>query len=540
MRSWIPTVSLATLILLGSRGCKDERVSLGNLGGEPLSGGEPGTSTPGHDGGGRGGESGGSQTSGGNSDAAGGYHDGGVANAGQSAGGATTDGGRHDAEGATNGGDANSGGDGAATNGGDADSGAGGAATTGGIPNGGGGLLGSGGGSASGGSAGKAGDGGTTGGEATGGSGATACRYVEQQRLIADDGMDGDSFGSAVAMSGDSVIIGAPNRGIAGAAYVFFRDGDRWRQQGSALVPAMGSYATGAKVALAGDIALIGGIRTAFVFVRTNGVWSEEGTGLVPADEGVRFSNTLAVGVWGDTAIVGVPETTVGENQQQGAAYVFVRRSNTWTQQGPGLVASDGFPGQRLGSSVAISKDTAFVGSNRGAYVFVRSEENWTQEGEALVPDAHATGVALDGETALIGAGGVYPNTGRVDTFIRSGTAWLETGPTLLSSQIRPGNGFGMSLALSGKVAIIGDSSLDVGTNQWQGAALIFTRTAAAWTALGEPLIDVDGAPQDFFGMAVATSGDTVMIGTGWKAVGANTKQGAVWAFGPSDCGTPP
>jgi hypothetical protein len=350
--------------------------------------------------------------------------------------------------------------------------------------------------------------------------------------------MDGDSFGSAVAISGDSVIIGALNRGIAGAAYVFFRDGGRWRQQGSALVPAMAEYPTGAKVALAGDIAVIGGYRSAFVFVRTNGVWAEEGTGLVPADEGVRFANTLAVGVWGDTAIVGVPETTVGENHQQGAAYIFVRRSNTWTQQGPGLVASDGFPGQRLGSSVAISNDTALVGSGRGAYVFVRSEETWTQEGGALVLGTGTTTVALDGDTALVHTG--YVSAGRVDTFIRSGTAWLATGPTLLSSQSRMGDAFGTSLALAGTLAIIGDPALDVGANDGQGAVLVFTRTAEAWTAVGEPLIDVEGASGDYFGMALATSGNTVMVGTGWKSVGANTQQGAVWAFDPSACETRP
>jgi len=195
----------------------------------------------------------------------------------------------------------------------------------------------------------------------------------------------------------------------------------------------------------------------------------------------------------------------------------------------PGLVASDGFAGQRLGFSVAISKDTAFVGSGRGAYVFGRTNETWTQQGGAL-----GTGwstVAMDGDTALVGT--VDVGRGRVDALIQSGTTWLETGQPLVPAQ--PGGRFGISLALASGFAIIDDSSVAMGTR-----VLVFRRAANAWTTVGEPLIDVDGTPEDSVGTAVAASGNMVMVGNPRKSVGNNPHQGAVLAFGSSDCGAHP
>ena len=60
--------------------------------------------------------------------------------------------------------------------------------------------------------------------------------WVEQAKLTPDDAAKAANFGSSVSLTADTIIVGAPlhdtERGKdAGAAYVFVREGNRWRQQ---------------------------------------------------------------------------------------------------------------------------------------------------------------------------------------------------------------------------------------------------------------------------------------------------------------------
>jgi hypothetical protein len=314
--------------------------------------------------------------------------------------------------------------------------------------------------------------------------------WAQQAVLLAGDGAPGDQFGSAVALDGDTAIVGANEKQIGasvgqGAAYVFVRSGTAWAQQGPALLASDGAQndVFGSAVALSGNTAVVGA-----------------------NNHGHSLPGNLNGG---------------------GAAYVFVRSGASWAQQGPPLVDGNGAASNdQFGYSVAVEGDTAAFGAPEGgdkrqgaAYVFVRSGTSWAQQGPALEPDdgaisdAFGVSLALDGDTIAIGAPDKSLGSGRYQgaayVFVRSGATWLQQGPALTPSDARDDAAFGSSVALSGDTLVIGASN---GGNNLNGVAYVFTRTGSIWTQQGAPIAPSDPSPLDTFGLSVALSGDKLVV----------------------------
>src|SRR5205085_8646184 len=190
-----------------------------------------------------------------------------------------------------------------------------------------------------------------------------------------------DRFGSSVAVSGDTAVVGASaedsgatgvggdasdnSASSSGAAYTFTRSGTTWSQQ--AYLKASNTAINGqfgSAVSISGDTAVVG----------------------------AQGDPSLGTGVNGD-------ETNSGASNA-GAAYVFNRSGGSWSQQ-VYLKASNTDIGDRFGVAVAISADTVVVGaydedSNAtvvngdqnddseaaagAAYVYVRSSGAWSQQ----------------------------------------------------------------------------------------------------------------------------------------------------------------
>jgi hypothetical protein len=219
----------------------------------------------------------------------------------------------------------------------------------------------------------------------------------------------------------------------------------------------VGPASVGYAVALsaAGDTAIVGGwgdncyVGATWVFTRNRGVWSQQGAKLVstravgPAYQGY----SVALSADGNTAIVG----GANDDNGVGAVWVFTRSGDTWTQQGGKLVAADAAGHAHQGYSVSLSNDgnTALVGGafdagNTGAaWVWTRSGDIWTQQGGKLV-GAGPVGVAeqgssvalsRDGTTAIIG--GPHDNNGVGAAWIvtRRGVAWVEQGRRMRSTK---------------------------------------------------------------------------------------------------------
>ena len=232
-----------------------------------------------------------------------------------------------------------------------------------------------------------------------------------------------------------------------------------------------------------------------------------------------------AVSLDGDTAVVGAAGSDVGGAESRGAAYVFVRSGDTWTETAK-LTAPDGTAGDEFGFAAAISGDTIVVGArfaaidgmdgHGAAYVFVGSGDTWTQQAKLAADDGAAFdeagfSVAIDGDTALVGAPFANGSEGKAYVFTRSGTDWTPQA-TLAADDGAAADRFGLSVKVAGDTAIVGSPSAAIGANNYQGAAYVFARDAGAWS-LQTKLTASDGAAFDEFGVAVALEADTAVVG---------------------------
>jgi len=251
--------------------------------------------------------------------------------------------------------------------------------------------------------------------------------WTQQQKLVPSDPTSNSGFGMSVAISGDTIVIGAPQVGT-GAAYVFVRSGTQWTEQQKLLASdGLPGDRLGIGVAISGDTALVGAAfddlpsgtdaGSAYVFVRSGATWTEQQKLVAPGS--VHSSNWFgaAVSLSGDTAAVGAPQES-GGGPLAGSAYVYVRSGTTWSLQQK-LLASDGANSDVFGSSVALAGDVLFVGAPGddtvagtdagSAYLFLRSGSTWSEVQKLLAPDGAAddffgSSAAFYGDTAVLGA----------------------------------------------------------------------------------------------------------------------------------------
>ncbi len=367
---------------------------------------------------------------------------------------------------------------------------------------------------------------------------------IQQQAYIKASNTDGgDFFSWSVAVSGDTVVVGADredsnNAGIngnqndnsatsSGAAYVYTRNGRTWHQQ---------------------------------AYLKASN-----------ANVGDRFGVSLAIS--GDTMVVGAAledsnANGVNGNQNDdsatasGAAYIFTRNGMQWSQQAY-LKASNSGEGDLFGASVAISGDVVVIGAaledsnatgvngdendnsadNTGAtYVFVRDGTQWSQQAYLKASnsgsgDLFGTSVAVDGNKIVVGAFGEDSNTtgvngdendnsavdsGAVYVFTRNGTQWNQQA-FLKASNSDNLDQFGSSVGISGDTVIVGaplEDSNAIGVNGNQndnsvaraGAAYVFTVKGTDWSQQAY-LKASNNEAGDEFAATTSFTGDTLVVG---------------------------
>ena len=261
------------------------------------------------------------------------------------------------------------------------------------------------------------------------------CSPQEVAHLFASDGAASDIFGVSVAISGDTAVVGAGDDDTAGgtnagSAYVFVRSDGVWTEQTHLFAfDGAANDLFGGSVAISGDTVVVGAplddtlggvdAGSAYVFVRSGGVWTEQAH--VFASDGAAgdtFGGSLAIS--GDAVVVTAwtDDTPAGTNA--GSTYVFVRSGGVWTEDAH-LFASDGAEYDRFTSDIAISGDTAVVGAVRddtpggtdagSAYVFMRSGGVWTEKAHLFASDGAAGDrfgycVEMFGDRVVVGAWG--------------------------------------------------------------------------------------------------------------------------------------
>ena len=416
---------------------------------------------------------------------------------------------------------------------------------------------------------------------------------AQQASIIGANTGNSDQFGVSVAISGDTVVVGAnledgSGTGInpgtnesaadAGAAYVFVRSAGVWTQQAYLKASNTGvGDSFGISVAISGDTLIVGatgedgggnqvdppsdeteaGAGAAYVFVRSTGVWSQQAY-LKGSASGASDNFGVSVGVSDDTIVVGA-ELEDGSGSgvnpsfnnaltDAGAAYVFSRSGTVWTSSAY-LKASNPDASDQFGKAVAISGDSVVVGARYeagngsgvnppadnlapgagAAYVFKKSGLVWAQQAylkasNVQFSDHFGGAVSISDDTLVVGATGEdgagtganpASNEGAFDSgaayvFTRNGTVWTQ------QAYLKPSNpaiyfAFGYSVAVSGEAMVVGGTG-NTGLGQTEGLAYAFARSGSVWSQQAQ-LAPTPLAPGYYFGYSVAISGDTGIVG---------------------------
>lgn len=392
--------------------------------------------------------------------------------------------------------------------------------------------------------------------------------WESQAYLKAPNADPSDQFGTAVGISGDTIVVGAIGEasnettitngesassdnslGLAGAVYVFQRTGSTWSQQAYIKAPnAEASDQFGVSVAIDGDTIVVGAnledsnqttitngptasgdnsvsnSGAVYVFKRSGSTWAQEAY-LKPSNAEASDQFGFPVAISGDTIVVGSyledsnqtsitnGPTASGDNSStdSGAIYVFQRSGSTWSQQAyikPSNVETQDF----FGKGLAISGDTIVAGAN-----FEDSNQITITNG----------GIASSNNGAL--------NAGAAYVFQRSGSTWVEQA-YLKAPNAEAGDQFGEDVAISKDTIVVsafaeasnqititnGQTASSDNSSTNAGAAYVFKRTGSTWTQ--EAYLKAPNAKADeYFGVSLAIEGDTIAVGTIFEDSGQRT-----------------
>jgi hypothetical protein len=339
--------------------------------------------------------------------------------------------------------------------------------------------------------------------------------WIEVDRLTASDGASNDHFGTDVALSGDWLLVSAPNadRGPlqTGRVYVFERTGGSTWQEVDTLVPSntVGQSYTAVAfpgnrvkpmIALAGDVAVVGVERngltnTAHVFRRDpmDG-WGEETVVQRPLDETAsRFPSSVATD--GTTVALGSFGSSTGASN---AGSVLVLRYDDGTESWSPptqLFASNPTGGAHLGTAVGVDGDDLWAGAPRApvdgapantglAYWFRWTGSGWTEEAILAPPasldvDEFAASLAVRDGLVVFGSGLTSPShLDAAHVFARSAGSWQPVEVLHASAQL-DGTKFGRALSISDSRVLIG-AYRSVVESQLRGAAYAYDASAGA------------------------------------------------------------
>jgi len=198
--------------------------------------------------------------------------------------------------------------------------------------------------------------------------------WTEQAKLTGSSQTLNSMFGWSVAIDGDTAAVGAlgePSNGVdSGAAYAFTRSGGVWTEQANLIASdAATEHNFGRSVALSGDTITVGapghnakGADTgaAYVFLRSDGVWSEQAK-LTASDGSTTDKFGWSVTIDGDTLVSGAVGDAA-KGLDAGSVYVYKRVGTSWTEEA-NLTATGANVEQKLGTSVSLSGHDLVAGS---------------------------------------------------------------------------------------------------------------------------------------------------------------------------------
>lgn len=340
--------------------------------------------------------------------------------------------------------------------------------------------------------------------------------WAQGKKLTGSTSAAGDHFGSSVSITPDFAIAGAAldaAEGTQSGSVYAYRFSDNWVQK--ARIIANNTFVNdrfGSSFAVDGNYAVVGaaydadgggsgllgamGAGAAYIYVRSGNTWTQQAR-LSTGDGGSTGQFGTAVAISGDTVLV----NSLGAS----AVYVYVRNGTRWVQQAKLTSGNSNF-----GRTLALDGDLAVISGDGNRYFYQRTGTTWSIKN--TFGGGSASALSLEGNRALVGvnADGGH-DSGVVYVYDRSGTTWS------LSNTITPPSGgntaqdFGAALDLNGTSLVVGAPRRDEGGSD-TGAAFVYTYSAGVWT-LQQMLTHTSPQNSDSFGSAVTLENDRVTVG---------------------------
>ena len=350
-------------------------------------------------------------------------------------------------------------------------------------------------------------------------------------------------FGSAIALNGDTLAVGASERHAMpghqkGVVFVYQREGDGWAEIAQLIPGDEGDgFQTdlhfGNALALEGDTLAVGapGARgelagndagAVYLFERRGSAWEERAI--------LRAEDQAANARFGEQMVLrdGVLLVSGGHNGGQ-AVYVFERAGEAWVERAR-LTGDSTGERDRFGHSLALDGNYLAVGSmnydadlerytSSAVYLFQRNGDRWVPDtklapSEGDLPVFGISLLALQGKTLVIGSGD--------DTAgLAAGSVYIyENGPQGWQQQAKlvPADAsfsyftaFGSSAALEGDLLAVGAAG-DSSQGLWSGSAYLFRKQGESWIDVQKLWPDEQDYLGAFFGSDLELSGDTLLV----------------------------
>ncbi|MBM3977024.1 MAG: hypothetical protein FJ299_08550 [Planctomycetes bacterium] len=344
---------------------------------------------------------------------------------------------------------------------------------------------------------------------------ATAAAQCPKEAIVGTLGQPAESFGSALAVNDELLVVGAPGHQAPlyeqGAAHIYFWNGGAPSPAATILPsdPTQNGH-FGSAVALAGESVAVGALGSkfyvpgaVFLFERTDQGWQQlEKLAISSAPNAAEFGFALALD--GEQLFVGAPGLS-SSGPGRGAVYVYRRQGSDWildTLLEPTSTANF----QRFGHALALDGDLLAVGApgsspngitapwtDGSVSLFRRMAGSWSlvtvlPDSDPGAPNFHSefgARVALDAGRLLVGAPAEYEATGfvgKIREYRNLGAGWTETqvisdpDPTSDST-----TAFGHVFAIDGEHLIAGAPYADK-LGDYKGLGYLFRDDGSGWT----------------------------------------------------------
>jgi hypothetical protein len=395
----------------------------------------------------------------------------------------------------------------------------------------------------------------------------------EEVRFFASHFEAGSAFGGAVAISGNLAVVGAWGEDVlgnpdTGRVYVFLRSGSTWTfDQG--LSPLSAPLRCGWTVAVEGYFIVFGcpgtstGNGRAYVAQRL-AAQNYQLLSLDPLGDVVGDSFGWSMAISGDKVAVGVPNFDTPAQTNAGAAFVYELSSNfsvarNWilTAPQPQANAQFGYDVDISGSAFVIGQplmDAGGLTDSGGAFVYRVDQFGAFREEGQLAPqdpgaiDHFGADVAISGDTIAVGSplddNNKGVDAGSVYVFVKGANDdWTQQQKLLASDGFANDQFSAFAIDIQDNTLVVGGYRNDIpdqpfNPNEDSGEAYVFTRSDATWSEQAR-FRAIDGSLGDLFGIAIAISGDSVIVGAQNDDAGGFADAGSASVYHLSCIGGP-